>query len=108
AFALKPHRGAAKAAKTLYRNKLVFETPHSAGEGGTTTGQSPLSRRHPPEQRARGTSRARTVPSRRWTIWAPVAAVILLAKLWTGLWYVSASVADRALRRWVEGEAGGG
>jgi hypothetical protein len=32
AFALKPHRGAAAAAKFSYWNSLVFETPHSAGE----------------------------------------------------------------------------
>jgi hypothetical protein len=87
---------------------LVFETPHSAGEGETMPGQSPLSMMQPPEQRARGTSRARTVPPRRWTIWAPVAAVILLAALWSGLWYVSASVADRALSGWVEREAAAG
>ena len=71
-------------------------------------GQSPLSMMQPPEQRARGTSRARTVPPRRWPIWAPVAAVILLAALWSGLWYVSASVADRALAGWVEREAAAG
>jgi hypothetical protein len=94
--------------KTLYRNKLVFETPHSAGEGETMPGQSPLSMMQPPEQRAGGTSRARTVTFRRWTIWAPVAAVILLAALWSGLWYVSASVADRALSGWVEREAAAG
>jgi hypothetical protein len=37
-----------------------------------------------------------------------VAAVILLAALWSGLWYVSASVADRALSGWVEREAAAG
>ena len=39
---------------------------------------------------------------------APVTAVILLAVLWSGLWYVSASIADRALAGWVEREAAAG
>jgi hypothetical protein len=71
-------------------------------------GQSPLSMMQPPEQRARRMMSPRTVPRRRWPIWAPVAAIILLAALWSGLWYVSASVADRALARWVEREAAAG
>lgn len=71
-------------------------------------GQSPLSMMQPPEQRARRMSRAQTVPHRRWPIWAPLAAVIVLAALWSGLWYVSASVADRALSGWVEREAAAG
>ena len=71
-------------------------------------GQSPLSMMQPPEQRARRMSRARTAPRGRWRIWAPVAAIILLAALWSGLWYVSASVADRALAGWVEREAAAG
>jgi hypothetical protein len=36
------------------------------------------------------------------------AAVVLLAALWSGLWYVSASVADRTLSGWVEREAAAG
>jgi hypothetical protein len=71
-------------------------------------GQSPLSMMQPPEQRARRMMSPRTVPRRRWPIWAPVAAIILLAALWSGLWYVSASVADRALAGWVEREAAAG
>jgi hypothetical protein len=71
-------------------------------------GQSPLSMMQPPEQRARRMARAQTVARQRWPIWAPLAAVILLAALWSGLWYVSASVADRALRGWVEREAAAG
>jgi hypothetical protein len=85
-----------------------LETPHSAGEEETMPGQSPLSMMQPPEQRARRMSRARTAPRGRWRIWAPVAAIILLAALWSGLWYVSASVADRALAGWVEREAAAG
>ena len=71
-------------------------------------GQSPLSMMRPPEQRARGTSRARTVPRRRWPIWAPVATVIATGRTLGGLWYVSASVADRTLSGWVEREAAAG
>jgi hypothetical protein len=71
-------------------------------------GQSPLSMMQPPEQRARRMMSPRTVPRRRWPIWAPVAAITLLAALWSGLWYVSASVADRALAGWVEREAAAG
>jgi hypothetical protein len=71
-------------------------------------GQSPLSMMQPPEQRARRMMSPPTVPRRRWPIWAPVAASILLAALWSGLWYVSASVADRALAGWVEREAAAG
>jgi hypothetical protein len=53
---------------------------------------------------------ARTQPRGRrgWPIIAPLAAVIVLAALWCGLWYVSASVADRALAGWVEREAAAG
>src|ERR1700758_5199990 len=71
-------------------------------------GQSPLSMMQPPEQRARRMMSPRTVPRRRWPIWAPVAAITLLAALWSGLWYVSASVADRALAGWVERAAAAG
>jgi hypothetical protein len=85
-----------------------LETPHSAGEEKTMPRQSPLSMMQTPEQRARQMSRARTAPRRRWPLWAPVAVIILLAALWSGLWYVSASVADRALAGWVEREAAAG
>jgi len=71
-------------------------------------GQSPLSMMQPPEQRAQRQLRARPQPRRRWPIWAPLAAVILLAALWSGLWYVSASIADRTLAGWVEREAAAG
>jgi hypothetical protein len=33
---------------------------------------------------------------------------MVLAMLWTGLWYYSASAADRALTGWVEREAAAG
>jgi hypothetical protein len=62
----------------------------------------------PPEERARRMLRARAEPRRRWPIWVPLAAVIVLAALWSGLWYVSASVADRALSGWIEREAAAG
>jgi hypothetical protein len=72
-------------------------------------GQSPLSMMQPPEERARRMLRARSVARRRWPIWVPLGAVaIVLASLWSGLWYVSASVADRALSGWVEREAAAG
>jgi hypothetical protein len=69
-------------------------------------GQSPLSMMQPPKPRA-GSARAQP-RRRRWRLWALPAAVILLAALWTVLWYVSASVADRALAGWVEREAASG
>jgi hypothetical protein len=71
-------------------------------------GQSPLNMMQPPEGRARRVLRARPEPRRRWPVWVPLAAVILLAALWTGLWYISASVADRALSGWIEREAAAG
>jgi hypothetical protein len=61
----------------------------------------------PPEQRAQRQPRSRP-PRRRWPIWAALGAVILLAALWSGLWYVSASIADRTLAGWVEREAAAG
>ena len=70
-------------------------------------GQSPLSMMQPPEQRAQRQPRSRT-PRRRRPIWAALGAVILLAALWCGLWYVSASIADRTLAGWVEREAAAG
>ncbi len=70
-------------------------------------GQSPLSMMQP--QRPRAEPRAQALPRRRrWPLWAPVAAVIVIAVIWCGLWYVSASVADRALAGWIEREAAAG
>jgi len=71
-------------------------------------GQSPLSMMQPPEEGARRMLRARAEPRRRWPIWVPLATVIVLAALWSGLWYVSASVADRALSGWAEREGAAG
>jgi hypothetical protein len=70
-------------------------------------GQSPLSMMQPREQRAQPQLPSRP-PRRRWPIWAALGAVILLAALWSGLWYVSASIADRTLAGWVEREAAAG
>jgi hypothetical protein len=71
-------------------------------------GRSPLSMMQPPEPGARPLYRAPTRRRRYWPIIAPVAAVIALAVLWTGLWYVSASKADQTLAGWVEREAAAG
>jgi hypothetical protein len=71
-------------------------------------GQSPLSMMQPPEQRARRPFPAQARRRRRWPILAPVAAVIVFAILWTGLWYYSASKADQTLAGWVEREAAAG
>jgi hypothetical protein len=70
-------------------------------------GQSPLSMMQP--QRPRAQPQPRGLPGRRrWPLWLPLAIVILLAALWSGLWYVSASVADHALAGWIEREAAAG
>jgi hypothetical protein len=70
-------------------------------------GRSPLSMMQPPQ--APPSYRA---PARRrrqlWPIIAAVAAVIVLAVLWTGLWYFSAAKADQTLAGWVEREAAAG
>ena len=71
-------------------------------------GQSPLSMMHTGATRAGNVARADGAAADAGRIWSPVAAVILLAALWSGLWYVSASVADRALAGWVEREAAAG
>jgi hypothetical protein len=71
-------------------------------------GESPLSMMRPPEQRARRPYTAPARSRRRWPILVPVAAVIVLAILWTGLWYYSASRADQTLAGWVERETAAG
>jgi hypothetical protein len=71
-------------------------------------GESPLRMMRPPEQRARRPHLAPARSRRRWPILVPVAAVIVLAILWTGLWYYSASKADQTLAGWVEREAAAG
>jgi hypothetical protein len=71
-------------------------------------GETPLSMMQPPEQRARRPSPARARRRGRWPILAPLAAVIVLAILWTGLWYYSASKADHTLTGWAEREAAAG
>jgi hypothetical protein len=70
-------------------------------------GQSPLSMMQPPRPRTEPRPQA-LARRRRWPLWAPLAAVVLIAALWCVLWYVSASVADRALAGWVEREAAAG
>jgi hypothetical protein len=71
-------------------------------------GQSPLSMMRPPEQRAPRPYPIRAQRHRRWPIVAALAASSVLAMLWAGLWYYSASTADRALAGWVEREAAAG
>jgi hypothetical protein len=71
-------------------------------------GQSPLSMMRPPEQRAQRPLPAPVRRGRRWPIFAPLAAVLLLAIAWTALWYFSAATADRTLAGWVEREAAAG
>jgi hypothetical protein len=70
-------------------------------------GRSPLSMMQPPEAR-----RSYRAPEQRrrqlWPIMASLAAVIVLAALWTGLWYFSAAKADQTLAGWVEREAAAG
>ena len=71
-------------------------------------GKSPLSMMRPPQQRARRPYTPQARGRRRWPILVPVAAVIVLAILWTGLWYYSASRADKTLAGWVQREAAAG
>ena len=71
-------------------------------------GESPLSMMRPPEQRSRRPDRVGAQRRRRWPFVAAFAALIVLAALWTGLWYYSASTADHALVGWVEREAAAG
>jgi hypothetical protein len=74
-------------------------------------GESPLSMMQPPERRARRPYPIRARRGRSWPVvatLAALAAIIVLAMLWTGLWYYSASMADRALAGWVEREAAAG
>jgi hypothetical protein len=70
-------------------------------------GESPLSMIRSPLQRVRklAPERARR---RRWPILAPIAVVVVLAAIWSWLWYYSALVADRTLAGWVEREAAAG
>jgi hypothetical protein len=58
----------------------------------------------PPIQR----SRKPAPPRRRWPILAPIAVAVVLAGMWSCLWYYSASIADRTLAGWVEREATAG
>jgi hypothetical protein len=71
-------------------------------------GKSPLSMMRPPEHRVRRPNPVGPRRGRRWPFLAGFAALIVLALLWTGLWYYSASTADRALSGWVEREAAAG
>ncbi len=67
-------------------------------------GETPLSMMRPPIQR----SRKPAPPRRRWPILAPIAVAVVLAGMWSCLWYYSASIADRTLAGWVEREATAG
>ncbi len=67
-------------------------------------GETPLSMMRPPIQR----SRKPAPPLRRWPILAPIAVAVVLAGMWSCLWYYSASIADRTLAGWVEREATAG
>ena len=71
-------------------------------------GESPLSMMRPPEPRARRRDSVGTRRRRRWPFVAAFAALIVLAVLWSGLWYYSAATADHALIGWVEREAAAG
>lgn len=71
-------------------------------------GESPLSMMRPPQQRSRRPDPVGAQRRRRWPFVAAFAALIALAALWTGLWYISASMADHALIGWVEREAAAG
>jgi hypothetical protein len=71
-------------------------------------GESPLSMMRPLQQRPPRPYPARAQRGRRWPFAAAFAAVVGLAMLWTGLWYYSASTADRVLAGWVEREAAAG
>jgi hypothetical protein len=71
-------------------------------------GESPLSMMRPPQPRSRRPDPVGAPRRRRWPFVAAFAALIVLAALWTGLWYFSASTADHALIGWVEREAAAG
>ena len=45
---------------------------------------------------------------RTWPLYAPVIGVVLLAILWTGLWFHASGVAQETLRGWFEREAKAG
>src|ERR1700691_2050783 len=67
------------------------------------SGESPLNmmRSAPPRPRRRGAPRRRWL----WPFFATLAAVIVLAVVWSWLWYYAASIADRALAGWIDREA---
>jgi hypothetical protein len=71
-------------------------------------GESPLSMMRPSERRLRRPVQLGAQHRRRWPFVAALAALIVLAVLWTGLWYYAASLADHALIGWVEREAAAG
>jgi hypothetical protein len=71
-------------------------------------GESPLSMMRPPEQRSRRPAPVGAQRRRHWPFVAAFAALVVLAVLWTGLWYYAASMADHALIGWVEREAAAG
>lgn len=74
-------------------------------------GESPLSIMEAGRQRMRAGAAAPAAGFRRtrpWRIAAAIAAVFVLAAAWCGLWYYSASVADRTLAGWVAREAAAG
>lgn len=76
------------------------ESPLSIMEAG----RQRMPRRAGPAPRTAGSRRRRRI----WPILAPIAAVVVLAAGWCGLWYYSASVADRTLSGWVAREAAAG
>jgi hypothetical protein len=71
-------------------------------------GESPLSMMRPPIQRARKPAAGPARSQRRWPILAPIAVAVVLAGLWSCLWYYSASIAERTLAGWAEREAADG
>lgn len=69
-------------------------------------GESPLGMMQPATRRP-GAAPVRT-RRHRWPILALVIAIIGIAIVWTVLWYVAASTADRTLSAWVDREAAAG
>jgi len=69
-------------------------------------GESPLGMMQPATRRPGAAPvRARR---QRWSMLALVIAIIGIAIVWTLLWYVAASTADRTLSAWVDREAAAG